>query len=176
MVLRNNLHITTNANLATLVIAAKSNNYADYFSVDGDVLIIEDGTPEDILKSLMTDLTDAGVTIQDGTPDGWNLDDSYYNKDVVKCPVYSKLFKGKTGKVYVQDNIQVGYGFTYTCSFGASSEYSYTGCFKLTTSNPPKSVTDAMRILDIKVRWWLSGQSNESINKIVAAKTGFILK
>ena len=36
----------------------------------------------------------------------WNLDDTYYNKEVVICPVYSKEFRGKKGRVYVMDKIK----------------------------------------------------------------------
>lgn len=74
----------------------------------------------------------------------WTLTTEYYNNEVVKCPVYGKSFFN--GKVYIQDDKET---FSYTCSFGANSESSYSGSFY---SYGITSVTDAQRILDVLLK------------------------
>lgn len=104
----------------------------------------------------------------------WNLDDTYYNKEVVTCPVYSKLFRGKSGRVYVMDKIEEsGYGFHYTCSFGANSEYSYSGCFNLNLDNSPKTIEDVFKVLDVKVNHELANTRHSTVKKFVLKETGF---
>ena len=64
-----------------------------------------------------------------------------YNKEVIKCDVYAKSF-GR-GTVYVLDSKDQS--FMYICSFGANSDYSFTGSFyKL----PVNSIEEAIRALD----------------------------
>lgn len=64
-----------------------------------------------------------------------------YNTDVVTCPVWGKNFGH--GTVYLMDEAP---NFDYCASFGASSNYSYSGCFfeRLEV----KTVQDAMKVLD----------------------------
>lgn len=63
-----------------------------------------------------------------------------YNTDVVKCPVWGKNFE--YGTVFVMDEGT----FTYTASFGANSDNSYSGCFF--ECFKVKTVQDAMKVLD----------------------------
>lgn len=73
---------------------------------------------------------------------GWTIDNNYYNPETAKGDTYSKRF-GK-GRVYVQN-----YGhYTYSCSFGANSDNSYTGSFY---GYPDMDLTKVLRILDLYV-------------------------
>jgi hypothetical protein len=97
----------------------------------------------------------------------WIETNSYYNTDIVKCKVYGKTFRGSKGNVYVIDESN----FMFTCSFGASSEYSFTGCFyKL----PVFDVQSAMNILDVFVPLYLADKRpkiEEIINNILTDVT-----
>lgn len=54
----------------------------------------------------------------------WEKTNNYYNRDVVKCDVWSyKVSKRIT--IYLMDEPN----YTYTVSAGANSDSSYTGCF-----------------------------------------------
>lgn len=83
-------------------------------------------------------------------PEWTKTENHIYNKDVVKCDVYAKSF-GR-GTVYLMDKEH----FTYTCSFGASSDYSFTGCF---FQLPVNNVNDCMKALDKFVPLWLSDKT-----------------
>jgi hypothetical protein len=78
----------------------------------------------------------------------WAKTNDYYNREVVKCDVWSKKF-GR-GMVYLMDRE----GFTYTQSMGANSEHSFTGSFY--SSTKVKTVQDAMDALDVLVPLELS--------------------
>ena len=84
---------------------------------------------------------------------GWVLDDTYYNKEVVKCEVYSKKF-GR-GIVYIQNQGS----FMFTCSFGNNSDLSHTGSFFGVETI--KTVEDGMKYLDKFVPLWISNNSKE---------------
>lgn len=73
----------------------------------------------------------------------WVKSNDYYNREIVTWDVYSKKF-GR-GTVYVQDCEN----FMYTCSFGSSSDYSYSGSFF--SCDTIKTISDAMSALDIIV-------------------------
>lgn len=62
-----------------------------------------------------------------------------YNKEVIKCDVYAKSFGH--GIVYVMDKED----FTHTFSFGANSDYSFSGSFY---TLPVHSIQDAMKALN----------------------------
>jgi len=96
----------------------------------------------------------------------WNKTNNYYNRDVVKCDVYSKPFKAQyiRGTVYVMDEKD----FMFTCSFGANSDYSYTGCFFECTKI--KTVTDAMDAIDKIVTLQLNNKDKEARNFIDSLK------
>lgn len=97
----------------------------------------------------------------------WIKTNDYYNRDVVTCDVYSRPVKrasGRTGMLYVMD----GNSFMYTCSMGANSDYSYTGCFyeciKIT------NVNEAMIAIDKIVDLQLSNRDKEARNFINSLK------
>lgn len=86
----------------------------------------------------------------------WTKTNDYYNREIVTCDVYSKKF-GR-GKVYVMDNKEKG--FMFTCSFGASSDYSYTGSFPQNSNI--NTVEHAMRALDNIVPLQLKDKGKEA--------------
>ena len=87
----------------------------------------------------------------------WKKTTDFYNREVVKCDVWSKKF-GR-GMVYVQDKGS----FQYSQSMGANSEHSFTGCFYLSTK--VKTVQQAMNALDVITPLELSNSSNYSATK-----------
>ena len=60
----------------------------------------------------------------------WIKTNDYYNREVVTCDVWSKKLTEKR-TIYLMDSKENH--FTYTFSCGASSDYSFTGCFFKTT-------------------------------------------
>ncbi len=97
----------------------------------------------------------------------WTKTNDYYNREVVTCDVYSRPVKrasGRTGMLYVMDKDN----FTYTCSMGANSDYSYTGCFygcpKIT------NVNEAMEAIDKIVNLQLSNRDKEARKFIESLK------
>ena len=80
-------------------------------------------------------------------PSPWVKTNDYYNREVVKCDVYTKQITKKR-KIHLQDSEN----FTYTFSCGAHSEYSFTGSFFGTTV---KTLEQAMEYLDKFAPLWL---------------------
>jgi len=56
----------------------------------------------------------------------WEKTNDYYNREVVTCDVWSKKLTAKQ-TIYLQDSKENNFMFTFSC--GASSDYSFTGCF-----------------------------------------------
>ena len=93
----------------------------------------------------------------------WTKTNDYYNREVVTCDVYSrpvKRVRGKGGMLYVMNKDN----FTYTCSMGANSDYSYTGCFFECTKIT--NVNEAMIAIDKIVK------SIKSISKSSKSEKG----
>lgn len=72
----------------------------------------------------------------------WVINESYYNRDVVKCQVW-QLKVAKNKSVFLQEQE----GFQYTFSFGANSDYSYTGSLRMV-----KNIETAKLVLESMVR------------------------
>lgn len=86
----------------------------------------------------------------------WTKTNNYYNKDVVKCDVYSKKF-GR-GVVYIQDSKEKH--FMHTFSFGANSDYSHGGSFY--NCDSINTILDAQNALDKIVPLQLQDKDEEA--------------
>lgn len=123
-------------------------NYIKKISEKENLELFEGNKTVNFIKSDLDKLTER-------ISDGWVLDDSYYNKEVVKCDVYSKKF-GR-GTVYIQNQDS----FMFTCSFGANSDLSHSGSFY--NVETIKTVEDGMKYLDEFVPLWISNNRNKII-------------
>ena len=95
----------------------------------------------------------------------WIKTNDYYNRDVVKCDVYSRVISKKR-TIYIMDSKDKN--FTYTFSFGASSVLSFSVSFYKTNVN---TLSDAMDYLDKFCPLWINNdfeglqELKETINK-----------
>lgn len=80
----------------------------------------------------------------------WNKTNDYYNREVVTCDVWSKVFSSRRA-IYVMDSKDKHFMFTFSC--GANSDYSFSGSFYQTTIS---SVEEAMEYLDKFAPLWFS--------------------
>ena len=69
----------------------------------------------------------------------WIKTNNYYNREIVKCDVWSKQIS-KLRTIYLQDSKESSFQFTFSC--GASSDFSFTGCFYLTNIDTIEKAKD----------------------------------
>lgn len=82
----------------------------------------------------------------------WIKTNDYYNREVVTCDVWSKQISKKR-TIYLQDKAEGSFRFMYTFSCGASSDFSFSGCFSSTKID---TLDKAKEYLDKFAPLWFS--------------------
>ena len=80
----------------------------------------------------------------------WNKTNNYYNRDVVTCDVWSKVFSTRRA-IYIMDSQDRNFMYTFSC--GANSDYSFSGSFYGTTVT---TLEQAMDYLDKFAPLWFA--------------------
>ena len=77
----------------------------------------------------------------------WVKTNDYYNREVTTCDVWSKRINHKR-VIYLQDDKDNHFMFTFSC--GATSDFSFSGCFfntKVETLEQAKDYLDKFEVM-----------------------------